>query len=263
MEVRDLWPDSIVAVGSLNNNSLLFKFLKRVEIKLYDSAHKIIVVTDSFKNYLISKHNINNKKVGVFKNGIVLRNVKKVNNQKSNILKNKLKIQDKIIISYIGTHGLAHGLRFILRSIQKVKNKNIIFIFIGDGAEKENLLKFSKKLKIKNFKFLDSVSKNKILDFISISDYALVNLKKSDDFKNVIPSKIFENIALYKPILLGVEGESKELINKYNVGVPFVPENINSFLNAVDKIQKFNIKIFKNNCNKMIKEFDREKLLKT
>ena len=260
MEVRDLWPDSIVAVGSLNNNSLLFKFLKRVEIKLYDSAHKIIVVTDSFKNYLISKHNINNKKVGVFKNGIVLRNVKKVNNQKSNILKNKLKIQDKIIISYIGTHGLAHGLRFILRSIQKVKNKNIIFIFIGDGAEKENLLKFSKKLKIKNFKFLDSVSKNKILDFISISDYALVNLKKSDDFKNVIPSKIFENIALYKPILLGVEGESKELINKYNVGVPFVPENINSFLNAVDKIQKFNIKIFKNNCNKMIKEFDREKI---
>ena len=96
---------------------------------------------------MISKHNINNKKVGVFKNGIVLRNVKKVNNQKSNILKNKLKIQDKIIISYIGTHGLAHGLRFILRSIQKVKNKNIIFIFIGDGAEKENLLNF---LKVKN-----------------------------------------------------------------------------------------------------------------
>ena len=108
-------------------------------------------------------------------------------------------------------HGLAHGLRFILRSIQKVKNKNIIFIFIGDGAEKGNLLKFSKKLKIKNFKFLDSVSKNKILDFISISDYALVNLK-SQMISKMLLLEIFENIALYKPIL-GVEGESKELIN--------------------------------------------------
>jgi glycosyltransferase involved in cell wall biosynthesis len=88
----------------------------------------------------------------------------------------------------------------------------------------------------------------------------LVNLKKSDEFKNVIPSKIFENIAMYKPILLGVEGESKKLIDDYEVGVCFEPENIESFLNALCDIQKLDRESFKVNCNKMLADFDRNNI---
>jgi hypothetical protein len=87
-----------------------------------------------------------------------------------------------------------------------------------------------------------------------------VNLKKSDEFKNVIPSKIFENIAMYKPILLGVEGESKKLIEDYEVGVCFEPENQESFLNAIDDIQSINIESFTGNCNKMLADFDRNNI---
>ena len=93
--------------------------------------------------------------------------------------------------------------------------------------------------------------------YIDISDYSLVNLKKSNEFKNVIPSKIFENIAMYKPILLGVEGESKELINKYKLGVCFEPENEDSFLNAIKHIQEIDRVSFKANCDKMLADFDR------
>jgi len=88
----------------------------------------------------------------------------------------------------------------------------------------------------------------------------LVNLKKSDEFKNVIPSKIFENIAMYKPILLGVEGESKKLIDAYGVGVCFQPENEQSFLNALYDIQKLDRESFKINCNKMLTVFDRNNI---
>ena len=88
----------------------------------------------------------------------------------------------------------------------------------------------------------------------------MVNLKKSDEFKNVIPSKIFENIAMYKPILLGVEGESKELIDNYEVGVCFEPENKESFLNAIKDIQKLDRESFKVNCNKMLVDFDRNNI---
>ena len=100
--------------------------------------------------------------------------------------------------------------------------------------------------------------KQDVLNYISISDYSLVNLKKSDEFLNVIPSKIFENIALYKPILLGVEGEAKQLIEDYDVGVSFEPENTESFINAIDNIQKIDFHKFKKNCNKMVQDFDRD-----
>ena len=260
MEVRDLWPDSIAAVGSMNKNSRPFKVLKKIEHHLYFSASKIIVVTDSFKKYLIEKHQIKPEKVGVFKNGVLVSNFKKPKLNDVIALKDSLGLQNKTIISYIGTHGLAHGLKFILKNISKISNPNLHFLFIGDGAEKENLIKYSKTLNSKNFTFLESVTKSEIPLYIEMSDYSLVNLKKSDEFKNVIPSKIFENIAMYKPILLGVEGESKKLIDHYEVGVCFDPENKESFFNAIKDIQKLDRDSFKVNCNKMLADFDRNNI---
>lgn len=257
MEVRDLWPDSIAAVGSMDKTSKSFKLLKIIESHLYFNASKIIVVTNSFKNYLITEHQITPEKIGVFKNGIIINNLKKPKLNDVIALKESLGLENKIIISYIGTHGLAHGLKFILESISKISNPDLHFLFIGDGAEKQNLMDYSNKLHSKNFTFLESVTKIDIPLYIDSSDYSLVNLKKSDEFKNVIPSKIFENIAMYKPILLGVEGESKKLINDYGVGVCFEPENQKSFLNALDDIQKLDKVSFKLNCDKMLVDFDR------
>lgn len=260
MEVRDLWPDSIVAVGSMSDQTFFFKILKKIENQLYKSAYKIIVVTDSFKTYLINDHKIYEKKIGVFKNGVISKNYIYPSILEIEQLKKSLGISDKIIVSYIGTHGLAHGLKFILESISNFDDNKFYFLFIGDGAEKNNLVKYSKKIKSNNFKFLDSVSKEQIPLYIGISNYSLVNLKKSDEFKNVIPSKIFENIAMYKPIILGVEGESKSLIQKYEVGLCFEPENYESFLNALNNISSIDTEVFKSNCDKMLIDFDREKI---
>ena len=260
MEVRDLWPDSIVAVGSMNKNSRSFKVLKRIEHHLYFSASRIVVVTNSFKKYIIREHEIKPKKVGVFTNGVIANNLKNPKPNDVITLKESMGLKNKIVISYMGTHGLAHGLEFILQSISKIKDSKYHFLFVGDGAEKQNLLEYSKMLESNNFTFLESVSKNEIPLYIGISDFSLVNLKKSDEFKNVIPSKIFENIAMYKPILLGVEGESKKLIDAYGVGVCFQPENEQSFLNALYDIQKLDRESFKINCNKMLTVFDRNNI---
>ena len=260
MEVRDLWPDSIVAVGSMSEKSKAFKILKKIERHLYLNAQKIIVVTDSFKKYLIEKHFIPSEKIGVFKNGVLINNFKKIDPERLLKLRRSLGLENKIVISFLGTHGLAHGLRFILDSISKIKDNKYHFLFVGDGSEKQNLLEYSKALDSNNFTFLDSVTKNEIPLYIDISDYSLVNLKKSNEFKNVIPSKIFENIAMYKPILLGVEGESKKIIDDYEVGVCFEPENKESFLNAIKDIQKLDRDSFKVNCNKMLTDFDRNNI---
>ena len=260
MEVRDLWPDSIAAVGSMNKSSKTFKILKKIEHHLYKTASKIIVVTESFKKYIKTEHQINSTKIGVFKNGVLVKNFKKSKPDDVIVFKKSLGLENKIVISYIGTHGQAHGLKFILKSISKISNQNLHFLFIGDGSEKQKLIKYSETLDSKNFTFLESVTKSEIPLYIDISDYSLVNLKKLDEFKNVIPSKIFENIAMYKPILLGVEGESKKLINEYEVGVCFKPENKESFLKAIDDIQKLDRKTFKVKCNRMLADFNRDNI---
>jgi glycosyltransferase involved in cell wall biosynthesis len=256
MEVRDLWPESISAVGLINKNSLIYKFLSFIEFRLYNSARGIVVVTDSFKNYLLNK-GLPKNKIIVVKNGYV-KDFIKLPRKNYDLIKN-IRLENKFIISYTGTHGMAHGLDFIIKSIKNTPS-NFHFIFQGDGAEKQNLISLSRKLNLKNVTFLSSVSKKHITKYLNLADVALVNLKKSDTFKSVIPSKIFENVALHKPILLGVDGESKKLIEKYRVGISFYPEDKDSFLDALNKICQINKDEFKENADKMLVDFDRKVL---
>lgn len=260
MEVRDLWPESIYAVGAMDKNNIIFKILEWIELKLYISAKKIIVVTETFKKIIASK-GIDNDKIFVHKNGIDLVKYKpQLKNQK---LLKRLGLVDKKIFAYIGTHGMAHGLSFIVNSLPDVYKKipNVMFLFIGDGAEKENLLSQAKSLNLKNITFLSSVPKNEIIKYISIIDVALVNLKKSETFKSVIPSKIFEAAAMEKPILLGVEGESKEIIEKYFAGICYEPENKNDFIDSCIKIlDQHNYNKAKLGSVSLAKDFDRKKI---
>lgn len=233
MEVRDIWPESIKAVGAMQDGAII-RFFEFLERKMYKSANKIVVVTDSFKDQLEKAHHINEDKIEVIKNGINLELFKP---QEKNIkLLKELNLEDKFIIGYIGTHGMAHALDFILKSVKKINNPEIHFLFIGGGAKKEELQKLKEDLNLTNVTMLGIVSKAEIKDHISILDVALVNLKKSKTFTSVIPSKIFENAAMHKPILLGVEGEAKSLIEDYNIGLTFEPENEEEFINKVEEI---------------------------
>lgn len=258
MEVRDLWPESIKAVGAIGTNPAI-RYFEFLEKRMYKTASKIVVVTDSFKEQLISKHKINSSKIKVIKNGI---NLELFSPQpKNKRILEELQLKDKFIIGYIGTHGMAHALDFILKSAKKINNENIHFLFIGAGAKKETLLKLKHELVLDNVTMLGLVSKEEIKEYISILDVSLVNLKKSDTFKSVIPSKIFESVAMYKPILLGVEGEAKKLIENYNVGEAFTPENQKEFVDKV-KFMSNKLKKYDQGFIKLIDDFDRKKLAK-
>ena len=257
MEVRDIYPESLYAVDLMDKKSIIYKFLEFIEINLYKSASHIVVVTNSFKRKLINK-NIIESKISVCTNGV---NLSKFQPQpKDHKILTKLKLNNKFIISYIGTHGLAHALTFILDCASQVLDNHICFVFIGDGAEKENLKKKARKLNLKNVVFLPFVKKEEIKSYISISDVALVNLKKSDSFKDVIPSKIFENASMMKPILLGVDGESKALIEKYYAGECFDPENKISFRRSLNLIME--VDKYKSGCKKLAKDHSRKKIAK-
>ena len=260
LEVRDLWPDSIVAVGSLSSNSKTYKLLKKFESYFYKTANRVIVVTESFKKYLVENHQINEDKIGVFKNGVANNSLYKYDEDDINTLKESLGVDsERKIISYIGTHGLAHGLDFIMYCAKKIEKEPFHFLFIGDGASKKELLILRDKLKLSNITFINMIPKKEVSQYIQLSDYALVNLKKSDEFKNVIPSKIFENVAAYKPILLGVEGESQKIIEDYGVGISFEPENENQFINALQEVTSLaESNKYISRCDRLISDFDRK-----
>ncbi len=260
MEVRDLWPESILAVGAMKKG-FIYNILELIEIGLYRSAKKIIVVTDSFKNKIISK-GISSKKIKVHKNGVCLDTFK-ITLKDSELLKLYPQLKNKKIFGYVGTHGMAHGLSFILECLPMVMKilPEIHFIFIGDGAEKQNLIRQSQDLNLKNVTFVSSVPKNEVIRYLSLIDVSLVNLKKSETFKSVIPSKIFEAAALSKPILLGLEGESKKLIGQFNCGLCYEPENKHQFIEQCKNIlDTRNYTNFQAGCLNLANAYNRKKI---
>lgn len=259
MEVRDLWPESIKAVEALKSGWMI-SLLEKVEISLYKHASKIIVVTDSFQQNL-SGRGIRNEKIYVIKNGVDLSIFQPMD--KNFMLLEQLKINNKFIVGYIGTHGLAHSLDFIIKCLSKIKDSSYHFIFIGDGAEKNNIMRSAEALGLTNVTFLDPVKKSEIKSYLSIIDVALVPLRRSPTFESVIPSKIFESVAMNIPILLGVNGESRSMIEFYNVGLYFEPENEIDFLEKLGSIRKLlevNKSFFDAGCKNLAHDFDRKNL---
>ena len=260
MEVRDLWPESITAVGAMNQGKI-YKFLEWVELRLYKSAKKIIVVTDTFKSKIIAR-GINASKIDVHKNGVIL-DLFEPRVKDKELMQANPQLQGKKVFAYIGTHGMAHGLSFILNSLSKLQESlpQAHFLLIGEGAEKENLLKQTKDLKLTNVTFMPFVPKNEVVRYLSLMDVALVNLKKSDTFKTVIPSKIFEAAALQKPILLGLEGETKGIIESFNAGTCFEPENEEEFiLKCQEILLEKQYSEFQKGCKNLAEAFNRKKI---
>jgi len=255
-ELRDLWPESIKTVGAMNDGKMI-RFLEKIELGLYKDATKVISVTNSFKSNLISR-GINADKIEVITNGSNLELF--YPREKDQELIKSLNLEDKFVVGYIGTHGMAHSLDFIVQSISKIDD-DIHFLFVGDGAMKEEIVKIAKELNLSNITFLDPIKKEEVPRYLSICDVSLAPLKKSDTFKTVIPSKIFEASAMQKPTLLGVEGESQQIIETYNAGVCFEPENKRDFIDKLYLLKdKKRYQEYQQGCDRLAKDFDRKNL---
>jgi len=257
-ELRDIWPESIRAVGAINGDSKIFKFLEKIELRLYKRSSRVISVTESFKKNLIER-GIDSKKVKVVINGANLERFSKM--EKDAALVEKYNLKGKFVAGYVGTHGMAHKLDFILNSWPK-NNPDFHLMLMGDGAEKSKLIALAKALNITNISFIPSMLKEDVPAYLSLMDVSLVPLKKSQLFKTVIPSKIFENSAMQIPILLGVEGESADIIQKYNAGLCFEPENKEDFLTKLNLLKEDQT-VYENcqeGCLRLAKEFDRKKM---
>ena len=230
-ELRDLWPESIVAVGAMKPGKLL-SFLEKIELGLYRDADLVIPVTDAFKTNLVAR-SIPADKIKVVTNGVAMEQFSE--RPKNEALLARLGLTGKTVVAYIGTHGSAHALDFIVESAAYA-DPRFHFLFVGAGAEKARVVARAKALGLANCTFVDPVPKAEVVDYVASCDIMLVPLRKSDTFKTVIPSKIFEAAAMRRPILLGVEGHAQSIIEQYHAGLCFEPENKASFIATLEAI---------------------------
>ena len=257
-ELRDLWPDSIQTVGAMENNGAL-EILRKAESFFYRKAQKIVALTPAFKENLVQR-GVQQDKIVVIPNGVDPRIF--YPRRKDEGLLKSLDLQGKFVFGYIGTHGMAHGLDFVVSSLAHLSDPDIHFLFIGDGAEKQRVVTLARNIGLRNATFLPPVPKEKVSDYLNICDAALVPLIKSDTFKTVLPSKIFEAAALQKPILLGVEGQAKALVNAYGAGICFEPENQSDFLEKARTLKENAplCRTFMNGCARLAGDYERKKL---
>ena len=258
-ELRDLWPESIKTVGAIRQGRVI-EMLEKIELALYRDADKVVAVTEAFRENLIER-GIEEKKIEVVTNGSNLELFQP--REKDEDLVKQLGLENKFVVGYIGTHGMAHSLDFIVRSIANLQDQSDLhFLFIGDGAMKEKIVQIARKLELSNVTFLDPITKEEVPKYLSIVDVSLAPLKKSNTFKTVIPSKIFEASAMRKPTLLGVEGQAQRILEKYGAGLCFEPENEKDFIEKLLML-KNDSQLYKKaqkGCEQLAENFDRKRL---
>jgi glycosyltransferase involved in cell wall biosynthesis len=257
-ELRDLWPESIKAVGAMHNERAI-GFLEKLEMFLYRKAARIVSVTSSIKRTLIDR-GIDGSKIDVVTNGVDISQFRP--RAKDIELTQALGLEGKFVAGYIGTHGMAHGLETLLEAAQRLKDRGYAFLFLGDGARKQALKTVASDMALDNVVFVDSVAKADVPRYWSLLDVCVIHLRKTELFTTVIPSKLFESMGMGIPVLHGVAGESAEIVEKASVGIPFAPEDADALCEALEafKSDPKGLARYQANCVQAAKQFDRSHL---
>jgi colanic acid biosynthesis glycosyl transferase WcaI len=231
-EVRDLWPESLAAVGVGSANSLVYRALARIAGFLYRNADHIVVVTPAFKEYLVQHWQVAPEKISVIENGV---EAELFSPRTEGALRTELGADGKFVVSYIGTMGNAHGLQMLVEAAAQLQNSapNIMFLLVGEGAEKEKLVSLVQSRGLTNLGFVDQQSRQRIPAYICASDACVVLLKKNEIFKTVIPSKMLEFMACARPVILGVEGQARKILEEARAGICVEPGNASELAQAI------------------------------
>ena len=261
-ELRDLWPESIRAVGAMKESKAL-DWLEKLELFLYRKANAVVSVTNAFRDNLIGR-GIDADKIQVVTNGV---DISRFNpREKDAELVRELGLDGKFVAGYIGTHGMAHALETLLEAAEKLKARpdgdRYRLILLGDGARKADLMQQAKAKNLDNVIFVDSVSKDEVVRYWSLLDVAIIHLRKTELFTTVIPSKLFECMGMGIPVLHGVAGESAAIVEKEGVGIVCEPENADALCDGLVKLAENPAlyEQYRSNALAAAKHYDRSEL---
>jgi glycosyltransferase involved in cell wall biosynthesis len=228
-EVRDLWPESLAAVGAGAEGGVLHRALGAIAGFLYRRSDHIVVVTPAFKDHLVQHWKAPAQKISIVENGVETDLFRPCAPEKVP------GTEDRFVICYIGTLGIAHGLETLISAAEHLERAlpSATFLLIGEGAEKERIEQLASARGLSNIRFLGQQSRERIPGYIAGADVCLVMLKKTELFKTVIPTKLLEYLSCEKPVIVAVDGQARKLVEEAGAGMFVEPEDSNALAEAI------------------------------
>ena len=240
LEVRDLWPEFAIDIGLLRNPVLIW-FARRLEMFLYNRATHLLVNSPAYREYLISK-GVPPEKVSFIANGVdpamFATAIDGPTVENGGVaVRDEFHLHDKFLVTYSGAIGMANDLGIVLQAADRLRNReDIHFLIVGDGKERANLEATQAELKLSNVTFAGSRPKSDMPRYLAASDACLATLKDIPMFRTTYPNKVFDYMAAARPIILGIDGVIREVVEAADGGVCVSPGNAEELASAVRQL---------------------------
>jgi len=257
LEVRDLWPDSVVSLGMMSERSLSVRLLRWLERRLYRSAARIVTTNEGLRDRLIAR-GVPAGKIGVVPNGVDAAVFYPRPAPDRLIEAHNLKGQ--FVVGYIGTQGLAHDMETIVAAAEMLRGSGVVLLLVGEGARHHGMVRQVRQRKLDNVRVVRSVPTAEVPDYIACCDVALVPLRRTQTLSDTVPSKIFELAAMEKPIVIGAEGIAVDLVRDRRAGLAIPPEDPAALVAAILSLkqQSAMAQSFKNGCRTLAADYSRD-----
>ena len=235
LEVRDLWPASIAAVGAVRAPWAL-RLVAALERRLYAAARRVVTVGDGYRAGLIAR-GVAPGRIDVVTHGVdrsVFRPA-----APDPALARRLGVAGRFVVAYVGTVGMAHGLDVVPRAAERLiarGERRVVFVVAGAGARLAALREEVARRRLDNVVCLGEVAAAAVPALLALADACLVHLRRAPVFTTVLPSKIFEAAAMARPIILGVRGEARQLVEELGCGLCVEPEDADRLADAVVRL---------------------------
>jgi glycosyltransferase involved in cell wall biosynthesis len=233
-EVRDLWPEAPIQMGAIKN-SLLKYLLFKLEKTIYARAKKIIALSPSMKDNIVKI--CSNKEVVVIPNMADCTFFQ--NDEKNNVLENTLVLQDKFVVSYIGSAGPSNNLMCLVDIIahcKKIHQIDLFFIIQAAGSELQHIEHEVKKINYSFVKFLPYSNKHAVKELLNVSDAVYISFDSKPILQTNSPNKFFDALAAGRLVIVNTEGWIKDIVEKEEIGFYANPKNPTDF---IEKIQAY------------------------
>jgi colanic acid biosynthesis glycosyl transferase WcaI len=235
-EVRDLWPESAVALGELSNPRAV-AWATRLEEACYRRARAIVVVTEGIRKRLLERGLVEDK-IHLVPNGANV-DLFRFDLPARQRMRQELELGEKFVVIYAGIHGVAQGLETLVEAARRLQSEpQVHILLVGDGPKKAELVELVSQYKLVNLTLLDEQPRAAIPALLSAADAAIIPLRKLEIFKGALPSKMFDSWACERPVLLSVDGEARQVLNAAQGGLFVEPEDSDALAHAILELRR-------------------------
>lgn len=216
-DIQDLWPEYAIAIGELKNKLAIF-LCKLVESTFYWRCMALVTISNGLKEYLDEK-TAHKKQVSIVRNGSSIPDIPALADKRANCFS-----RPTINVCYAGVIGLLQPIEDIVDAAElTIRDSSIRYTVIGDGVRRKNLETKLLTKNLVNIEFTGALSQNDTIEMLLKSDIAIVTLLEIEQFKSALPSKFFDYMAIGLPVVLGVDGEAREILETHKTGIYYKP----------------------------------------